>query len=180
MRWCYLRTEFTTSVADIKDLRSDADQYIVKVDGEIDDIDQLNITFRQVRDSLPRKEVLAALVVRPRSTSSLREPTYNTSQCAGNRRAKMSEKTGRRVEGINWSEGTIANVRWTGAPLRDILLRSGVLDDSASWEGLHVCFASNIAPCEQAASYGVSIPLERAMSKDGDVLLAYEVIFKPL
>lgn len=88
----------------------------------------------------------------------------------------MAEKTGKSVQGINWSEGTIANVRWTGAPLRDILLCAGVPDDSASWEGLHACFASNIAPCEQATYYGGSIPLERAMSHDGDVLLAYEVI----
>ena len=168
--------EFATFVADIKDLRSDADQYTVKVDGEIDGINQLNLTFKQVRESFPRKEVLAALVVRARSTSSFREPVYNATQCAGNRRAKMAEKTGRRVEGINWSEGTIANVRWTGAPLRDILLRAGIPDDSASWEGLHACFASNIAPCDQATWYGGSIPLEKAMRKDGDVLLAYEVI----
>ena len=87
----------------------------------------------------------------------------------------MAEKTGRRVEGIKWSEGTIANVRWAGAPLRDVLLRAGVPDDCASWVGLHACFASNVAPCEQDASYGGSIPLERAMSKDGEVLLAYEV-----
>ena len=96
-------------------------------------------------------------------------------QCAGNRRAKMAEKTGKSVDGVKWSEGTIANVRWGGAPLRDILLLAGVADDSASWEGLHTCFASNIAPCEQDTYYGGSIPLERAMSKDADVLLAYEV-----
>lgn len=88
----------------------------------------------------------------------------------------MAEKTGRKVDGINWSEGTIANVRWAGAPLRDVLLRAGVPDDRTSWKGLHVSFASNVAPCEDDPLYGGSIPLERAMSEDGDVLLAYEVI----
>lgn len=88
----------------------------------------------------------------------------------------MTEKTGRNVNGIKWSEGIIANVRWTGAPLRDILLHAGVPDDRASWEGLHVCFASNIEPCQDDRWYGSSIPLEKAMSEDGDVLLAYEVI----
>lgn len=101
---------------------------------------------------------------------------YDMRQCAGNRRAKMVEKTHRAVNGIKWSEGIIANVRWTGAPLRDILLRAGVPDDCASWEGLHACFASNIEPCEDDGWFGSSIPLEKAMSKDGDVLLAYEVI----
>lgn len=97
-------------------------------------------------------------------------------QCAGNRRAKMAEKTGRDVRGIKWSEGTIANVRWAGVLLRDILLRAGVLDDNASWKGLYACFGSHIEPCEDDGWYGGSIPLEKAMSEDGDVLLAYGVI----
>ena len=58
LRWCH--------VADIKDLRSGTEQYTVKIDGEIDGIKQLDLTFKQLRDSLPRSEVLAVLVVRPR------------------------------------------------------------------------------------------------------------------
>jgi len=157
-----LRLVYARNHSDIKDLRSDTDQYTVKIDGDIDGIQPLELTFAQVRDSLPRKEVTALLI------------------CAGNRRAKMAEKTGKAVQGINWSEGTIANVRWAGAPLRDILLRVGVTDDSASWEGLHVCLASNIAPCEDTTWYGGSIPLERAMDETADVLLAYEMNGEPL
>ncbi|KAF8558167.1 molybdopterin binding oxidoreductase [Imleria badia] len=157
-----LHLVYARNHSDIKDLHSGAEHYTVKVDGEIDDIKPLDLPFTQVRDALPRKEVTAALV------------------CAGNRRAKMAERTGKRVEGINWSEGTIANVRWAGAPLRVVLLLAGVADDSAAWEGLHVCFASNVAPCEQDTYYGGSIPLEKAMSVDGDVLLAYEMNGQPL
>lgn len=55
------------STADIKDLRSDSDtqKYTIKVDGTIDSITPCDLTFSQVRDCFPRKEVLAVLVVRP-------------------------------------------------------------------------------------------------------------------
>ncbi|KIJ66890.1 hypothetical protein HYDPIDRAFT_26305 [Hydnomerulius pinastri MD-312] len=155
-------TEFVASVADIKDLKSGAEEYVVKIDAEIDGLKETSVTFKELLDSFPRKEVVAALI------------------CAGNRRAKMAEKTGRDVQGIKWSEGTISNVRWVGTPLRDVLLRAGVPEDIESYEGLHACFASNIAPCEQDSWYGGSIPLEKAMSEDGDVLLAYEMNGEPL
>lgn len=58
-------TGIITSVAAIRDLRSDTEKYTVKIDGDIDCVKPLNLTFSQLRDSLPRKEVLAALVVCP-------------------------------------------------------------------------------------------------------------------
>ncbi|KAF9223679.1 hypothetical protein BS17DRAFT_684205, partial [Gyrodon lividus] len=157
-----LRLAYARNHSDIKDLKSGAEKYTVKIDGEIDGIKETSITFKDLQESLPRKEVVAALI------------------CAGNRRAKMAEKTGRGVQGINWSEGTISNVCWAGAPLRDILIRAGVPEDSESHKGLHACFASNIAPCEQDSWYGGSIPLEKVMSECGDVLLAYEMNGEPL
>jgi sulfite oxidase len=87
----------------------------------------------------------------------------------------MQEKTGKKVRGILWSEGTIANARWAGAPLRDILITAGVSEQEDAQRGFHVCFASNVAPCEDDKDYGGSISLEKAMAKDGDVMLAYEV-----
>ncbi|KAF9243494.1 Oxidoreductase, molybdopterin-binding domain-containing protein [Melanogaster broomeanus] len=157
-----LRLAYARNHSDIKDLTSGAEKYTVKIDSEIDGIKEISITFKDLRDSFPRKEVVAALV------------------CAGNRRAKMAETTGRKVQGINWSEGTISNVRWAGAPLRDVLIRAGVAEDGESLKGLHACFASNVAPCEQDSCYGGSIPLEKAMSEDGDALLAYEMNGEPL
>ncbi|KAF8843678.1 sulfite oxidase [Paxillus ammoniavirescens] len=157
-----LRLAYARNHSDIKDLNSGSEKYTVKIDGDLDEIKEISITFKDLKDSFPRKEVVAALI------------------CAGNRRAKMAERTGQKVQGINWSEGTISNVSWTGAPLRDILIHAGVPEDSESYKGLHVCFASNVAPCEQDSWYGGSIPLEKAMSESGDVLLAYEMNGEPL
>ncbi|KAH7884366.1 Oxidoreductase, molybdopterin-binding domain-containing protein [Phlebopus sp. FC_14] len=152
-----LRLAYARNHSEIKNLKSSAESYTVKIDGEMDGLKEIGVTYKDLLDTFPRKEVVAALI------------------CAGNRRAKMEEKTGHDVQGIKWSEGTVCNVRWAGASLRDILIRAGVPEDSASHEGFHACFASNIAPCEQDSWYGGSIPLEKAMSKDGDVLLAYEM-----
>jgi len=147
----------------IVDFRSNAEDLVVKVDGEIDGVEKLDLTLNRVRNDFPQRQVVAVLV------------------CAGNRRAKMAQKTGKDVRGVKWSEGTAANLRWTGAPLREILRTAGVsADDSASWKGLHVRFASHVAPCDSAEWYGGSITLEKAMSEDGDVLLAYEMNGVPL
>ena len=87
----------------------------------------------------------------------------------------MQEKTGKKVRGILWSEGTIANARWAGAPLRDLLVAAGVSEQEDAQRGFHVWFTSDVAPCQDDTNYGGSIPLEKAMAKDGGVLLAYEV-----
>ena len=34
------------------------------------------------------------------------------------------------VQGILWGDGTVANARWTGVALRDVLLQAGFLDDN--------------------------------------------------
>ena len=75
------------------------------------------------------------------------------------------------VRGILWDDGVVCNARWGGVRLRDVLLDAGV-----GLEGMrHVQFASHVTPCEDDTYYGASIPLEKAMSEDGDVLLAFEV-----
>jgi len=153
---------FVASVAEIKNLASDVDTYTVKIDGEMEGMEEKTLSMKDVMVYFPRKEVVATLI------------------CAGNRRAKMQEKTGKEVKGILWSESTIANARWAGAPLRDILITAGVSEQEDAQRGFHVCFASNVAPCEDDKDYGGSIPLEKAMAKDGDVMLAYEMNDEPL
>lgn len=78
------------------------------------------------------------------------------------------------VEGILWGDGAIANARWTGVALRDVLVRAGLFKDFDT-AGIHVCFASYAEVCENDDWYGSSIPLDKAMDPDGDVLLAFEV-----
>lgn len=87
----------------------------------------------------------------------------------------MQENTGKEVRGIKWSEGTIANARWGGVLLRDILISAGIPEQEDAQKGFHVCFASNVAPCEDDKCYGGSIPLEEVMAEDGAAMLAYEV-----
>jgi len=79
-----------------------------------------------------------------------------------------------------WNEATICNVKWGGVRMRDILMRAEIKSDADKREGLHLCFASHVTPCEEADWFGGSIPLEKAMDPEGDVLLAYEFNGKQL
>lgn len=84
----------------------------------------------------------------------------------------------KKVKGIIWDNGVIANCRWRGVRLRDVLTHAGV--ETLSQEGKHVCFASHATPCQDDSYYGGSIPLSRALDPDADVLLALDVrIFHP-
>ncbi|KAI6107985.1 Oxidoreductase, molybdopterin-binding domain-containing protein [Pisolithus sp. B1] len=159
-----LRLVYARNHSEIKSLKSSATTYAVRIDGELQCLEQEKvITYQDILLRFSRKEVVAALV------------------CAGNRRAKMAEKTGKEVEGIIWGDGAACNVRWAGAPLREVLLSLGVPGgDRNSYEGFHVCFASYVAPCEDDGYYGGSIPLSDAMSEEGDALLAYEMNGNPL
>lgn len=75
------------------------------------------------------------------------------------------------VKGITWDNGVIANCRWRGVRLRDVLLWAGVAENQAG----HVWFASNVSACQDDSYYGASIPLSKAMDVQGDVLLGFEV-----
>lgn len=85
----------------------------------------------------------------------------------------MSENL-KQAEGVEWYDGVIANCRWGGARLCDVLQYVGAPESA---KGKHVCFVSNSqnSPDHEQAFYGGSIPLEDAMNCDHDVLLAYEV-----
>lgn len=146
----------------IKDLASEFDNYTVKLDGDMEGIEEKVLKVKDMIASFPKKEVVAALI------------------CAGNRRAQMQERTGKEVRGIKWSEGTIANARWGGVLLRDILISIGIPEQGDAQKGFHVCFASNVAPCQDDTFYGGSVPLEEVMAKDGAAMLAYEMNDAPL
>jgi len=51
-------------IADLIDLKSIADTYTVKIDGNFDGLDEKTITYPDILNRFPRKEVVAALVVR--------------------------------------------------------------------------------------------------------------------
>lgn len=94
-----------------------------------------------------------------------------TLQCAGNRRSEMNEV--KQVKGLNWGIAAISNATWGGAKLRDVLLAAGYGPDVAQW-ARHVQF-EGLDKDMTGTNYGASIPLNKAVSEEGDVLLAYEM-----
>ncbi|CAL1608515.1 unnamed protein product [Knipowitschia caucasica] len=94
-----------------------------------------------------------------------------TLQCAGNRRSDMHNA--KPVKGLNWGIGAIGNASWSGASLRDVLLAAGYAPDDALW-ARHVQF-EGLDQDVGGTTYGASIPLRKALSEDGDCLLAYEM-----
>jgi sulfite oxidase len=91
-------------------------------------------------------------------------------KCAGSRQNPLGD----RVNGGIWGEATIANVKWGGARLRDLLLHAGITEDSVN-EELQVVFLSHATPHEDEDTFASSLSLANALSKEREVLIAYEV-----
>jgi sulfite oxidase len=77
----------------------------------------------------------------------------------------------KKVHGIAWGCGVIANVTWGGVRLCDVLHRAGIQMNGSA----HVLFASYVTLCQDDCYYGASIPLAKAQNRNEDVLLAFEV-----
>jgi sulfite oxidase len=96
-----------------------------------------------------------------------------TLQCSGNRRKHMTEES-RATNGLQWDVGAIGNAEWGGVRLRDVLADAGVpVDDVPDDDTKHAQFMG-------AEAYGASIPIEKAVDKRGDVILAYSMNGEPL
>lgn len=95
-----------------------------------------------------------------------------TLQCSGNRRKHMTDEA-RSTNGLQWNVGGISNAEWKGVRLRDVLADAGFDVDEAPDDIKHAQFMG-------AEAYGASIPIEKAVDKFGDVILAYEMNGKPL
>ncbi|KAI0925853.1 hypothetical protein AcV5_008469 [Taiwanofungus camphoratus] len=139
----------------------DPNKFVVRIDGLVEH--EQEYTLNDLRKQFERTTVVAAL------------------QCAGNRRKKMAEKKHKDVEGLLWEEGTICNCKWAGVSMRELLRRAGAPEfgskpdkTRSTAQNLHLCFASHVTACQNDAWFGASIPLEKAMDENGDVLLAYE------
>lgn len=113
----------------------------------------VTLTLEELKSQFPRHTVTAAL------------------QCAGNRRSDMNKV--KQVKGLNWGVAAIGNATWSGARLRDVLYHYGFGPGVAA-KAQHVQFEG--LDCDSTGtSYGSSIPLNKAISEEGDVLLAYEM-----
>lgn len=157
----------------------DAETYKLKIDGVVEK--PLEFTLSDFMHAFPlRIEIVTALQVRPVYPPRLPHHAHywlQPEQCAGNRRKRMADVKQKDVEGIKWGEATIANVRFAGVPLRNVLLAAGLTskDDRDTIRNLHVCFASHVSGCQDDGWYGASIPLEKALDESGDVMVALEV-----
>lgn len=92
----------------------------------------------------------------------------------------MAQRSKHDVEGLMWKDGTIANCRWAGARLKDVILHAGLKVDATTDPETgaqpYATFASHVVPTEQDdRGFGASIELARALDDAGDVLIAYEV-----
>lgn len=96
-----------------------------------------------------------------------------TLQCSGNRRKHMTEGS-RYTNGLQWGIGGLSTAKFRGVRLRDVLTDAGFsAQEAEESEMKHVQF-------QGAEAYGSSIPLEKAMSRHGDVLLVHEMNGQPL
>lgn len=91
--------------------------------------------------------------------------------CAGNRRSEM--KGEKPIPGVPWGAGAIANVRWHGVRLSNLLHRAGIKEGAKHvwFESLDSCKLSD----GKIVPFGGSIPLDKAIeSRDvqSPVLLA--------
>ena len=77
----------------------------------------------------------------------------------------------KKVQGIAWGSGVIANAKWGGVRLCDVLHRAGTRMTGST----NVLFSSYVTLCQDDSYYGASIPIVKAQNRDEDVLLAFEV-----
>ncbi|MCJ8744448.1 hypothetical protein PDJAM_G00118830 [Pangasius djambal] len=113
----------------------------------------VSLTLDDLKSHFPKHTVMATL------------------QCAGNRRSEMNEV--KQVKGLNWGIAAISNATWSGAYLRDVLYHYGFGPEVAA-KARHVQF-EGLDTDVTGTAYGASVPLNKAMSEEGDVLLAYEM-----
>lgn len=93
-------------------------------------------------------------------------------ECAGNHRAMFDQVKGRAAKGTQWRTGAVGNGIWTGAALRDVLLRAGITKEAVS---VNLIGLDSGSP---EGGFQRSMPVEKAM--DQDTLLAYEMNGKTL
>eukprot|EP00931_Biecheleriopsis_adriatica_P052430 TRINITY_DN30497_c0_g1_i2.p1 TRINITY_DN30497_c0_g1~~TRINITY_DN30497_c0_g1_i2.p1 ORF type:complete len:650 (+),score=127.59 TRINITY_DN30497_c0_g1_i2:53-2002(+) len=126
----------------------DADKYRLVVDGV--GTKSVTLSLDDLRNRFVKREVTATL------------------QCGGNRRSELDQiqKTG----GIPWGFGAMSTARWGGVYLREVLQHCAGL----SLEGVDAFGVKHVV-FKGMDDMEASIPIEKALSPYGDVLVAYEM-----
>lgn len=98
----------------------------------------------------------------------LKREVVSTIQCGGNRRSELDIVS--KTSGIPWGCGAISTARWGGVYLREVLHHCAGL----SLEGVEAHQIKHVV-FHGIDDMQASIPIEKALSPWGDVLLAYEM-----
>ena len=91
--------------------------------------------------------------------------------CDGNRRGELNLI--KRSKGFSWGSGAVSCAYWKGALLWQVLEAAGVQRDNWNGQRQWVNFEGADEPSE--GKYATSIPLDYALDRGNDVLLAYEM-----
>jgi DMSO/TMAO reductase YedYZ molybdopterin-dependent catalytic subunit len=94
-----------------------------------------------------------------------------TLECAGNGRAAMSP----RYQSMPWSHEAVGTAEWTGTPLRNLLERSGLLDDA-----IEISFLGADRGFDRATEHDYGRSLQRDVALGEDVLVAWAMNGAPL
>ncbi|XP_048379537.1 sulfite oxidase, mitochondrial [Stegostoma tigrinum] len=127
----------------------DPKKYRLQIMGE--GLKSIKLTLDDLKTKFPKHTITATL------------------QCAGNRRSEMNAV--HLVKGLNWGMAAIGNATWSGAKLSDVLKYAGLPENT---NAKHVQF-EGLDKDLSGTPYGASISVHKALAKDGDVLLAYEM-----
>ncbi|MEW5307520.1 MAG: hypothetical protein WDW36_009909 [Sanguina aurantia] len=136
----------------------DADAYRLRVEGE--GLRTMDLTLEALKTKFKKHTITATI------------------QCAGNRRDEMNKI--KAVKGLEWDTGVIGTATWSGVWLRDVLAYAGLDEDVDSSVAAHIHFVGLDSDSTSGEVYGTSIPIDKALGRHGDVLLAYEMNGQPL
>uniref|UniRef100_A0A5S6R0Q7 sulfite oxidase n=1 Tax=Trichuris muris TaxID=70415 RepID=A0A5S6R0Q7_TRIMR len=128
----------------------DAEAYRLKVKNEMNE--EMEFSLNELKKLFKEVTIVATL------------------QCAGNRRTGFPD-----VHGLPWTAGAIGNASWTGIFLFDLLQYVGVRKTGNG----HVILTGLDSEGDDDG-YQASIPLEKAMDRNAEVLLAYDMNGQPL
>lgn len=148
------------------------EHFFIRTNGEIPRIAADGYKLRIV--SLDRKETTFTL-----GDLAGKFDTHEVSAtltCAGNRRSEFAAT--KKVSGLLWGAGAIGHAIWQGVLLRDVLASVGVPSQAK-----HVWFDSHDRVTHKdgtTGTFGGSLPLERVMNDDYQVLLATHMNGLPL
>lgn len=96
--------------------------------------------------------------------------------CDGNRRGELNQI--KKSKGFSWGAGAVSCAYWKGALLWQVLEAAGVQRDDWNGKRLWVNFEGADEPSE--GKYQTCLPLDYALDRGNDVLLAYEMNNTPL